>query len=35
VKEFPVTADAHVPVGTTFSAVHFVPGQFVDVQATS
>ncbi|EGN93286.1 hypothetical protein SERLA73DRAFT_189845 [Serpula lacrymans var. lacrymans S7.3] len=35
VKEFPVTPDAHVPVGTTFSAVHFVPGQFVDVIANS
>ncbi|KAA1469480.1 mitochondrial 50S ribosomal protein L3 [Dentipellis sp. KUC8613] len=35
VKEFPVTADAHVPVGTTLSAIHFVPGQFVDVVAKS
>ncbi|KAF8201740.1 translation protein [Pholiota molesta] len=35
VKEFPVTADAHVPVGTTLSAIHFVPGQFVDVVANS
>ncbi|KAI0748607.1 mitochondrial 50S ribosomal protein L3 [Daedaleopsis nitida] len=35
VKEFAVTPDAHVPVGTTFSAVHFVPGQFVDVIAKS
>jgi len=35
VKEFPVTPDAHVPVGTTFSAVHFVPGQYVDVIANS
>ncbi|KAF8921127.1 translation protein [Mucidula mucida] len=35
VKEFPVTPDAHVPVGTTLSAIHFVPGQFVDVTATS
>ncbi|KZS88440.1 mitochondrial 50S ribosomal protein L3 [Sistotremastrum niveocremeum HHB9708] len=33
VKEFPVTADAHVPVGTTLSAIHFVPGQDVDVIA--
>ncbi|KAJ7709796.1 translation protein [Mycena rosella] len=33
VKEFPVTPDAHVPVGTTLSAIHFVPGQFVDVVA--
>jgi large subunit ribosomal protein L3 len=52
VKEFSVTADAHVPVGvslcsstrvcvfllgvgTTLSAAHFVPGQFVDVVANS
>ncbi|KAM5534064.1 hypothetical protein V8D89_012245 [Ganoderma adspersum] len=35
VKEFPVTPDAHVPVGTTLSAIHFVPGQFVDVIAKS
>ncbi|KAG5653835.1 hypothetical protein H0H81_010108 [Sphagnurus paluster] len=33
VKEFPVTPDAHVPVGTTLSAIHFVPGQYVDVVA--
>ncbi|KAJ7097847.1 translation protein [Mycena belliarum] len=33
VKEFNVTPDAHVPVGTTLSAIHFVPGQFVDVVA--
>jgi large subunit ribosomal protein L3 len=51
VKEFPVTSDAHIPVGscylknvilhvltgvgTTLSAAHFVPGQFVDVIANS
>ncbi|KIK08256.1 hypothetical protein K443DRAFT_589563 [Laccaria amethystina LaAM-08-1] len=35
VREFPVTPDAHIPVGTTLSAVHFVPGQFVDVVANS
>ena len=51
VKEFPVTPDAHVPVGmsapfpcrffsnqctgTTLSAIHFVPGQFIDVVADS
>ncbi|RDX56513.1 mitochondrial 50S ribosomal protein L3 [Polyporus arcularius HHB13444] len=35
IKEFPVTPDAHVPVGTTLSAVHFVPGQLVDVIAKS
>ncbi|KAF8636702.1 hypothetical protein AX17_003506 [Amanita inopinata Kibby_2008] len=39
VKEFLVTPDAHVPVGkymrSTISAIHFVPGQFVDVVANS
>lgn len=35
VREFPVTPDAHVPVGTTLSAMHFVPGQYVDVTAKS
>ncbi|KAI6109539.1 translation protein [Pisolithus sp. B1] len=35
VREFPVTPDAHIPVGTTLSAVHFVPGQYVDVTANS
>ncbi|OBZ69203.1 50S ribosomal protein L3 [Grifola frondosa] len=35
VKEFTVTPDAHVPVGTTLSAIHFVPGQYVDVIAKS
>ncbi|KAI0046100.1 mitochondrial 50S ribosomal protein L3 [Auriscalpium vulgare] len=35
VKEFAVTPDAHVPVGTTLSAAHFVPGQYVDVIANS
>ncbi|KAH8116867.1 mitochondrial 50S ribosomal protein L3 [Phellopilus nigrolimitatus] len=35
VKEFPVTPNAHVPVGTTLSALHFVPGQYVDVVANS
>ncbi|KAI0302250.1 mitochondrial 50S ribosomal protein L3 [Russula brevipes] len=34
-KEFPVTPDAHIPIGTTLSAAHFVPGQFVDVVADS
>ncbi|KAJ7046905.1 translation protein [Mycena alexandri] len=33
VREFAITPDAHIPVGTTLSAVHFVPGQFVDVVA--
>ncbi|KAG6376481.1 translation protein [Boletus reticuloceps] len=35
VREFPVTPDAHVPIGTTLSAIHFVPGQYVDVIANS
>ncbi|KAF5726821.1 50S ribosomal protein L3-2 chloroplastic [Tripterygium wilfordii] len=30
-KEFPVTEDALLPVGTSLSVRHFVPGQFVDV----
>ncbi|KAJ7774950.1 translation protein [Mycena metata] len=33
VREFAITPDAHIPVGTTLSAAHFVPGQFVDVVA--
>ncbi|KAF7973396.1 hypothetical protein HWV62_15180 [Athelia sp. TMB] len=35
VREFEVSPDAHIPVGTTLSAIHFVPGQFVDVVANS
>jgi len=34
-REFPVTEDALLPVGTSITALHFVPGQFVDVQATT
>ncbi|CAO1622371.1 unnamed protein product [Sympodiomycopsis kandeliae] len=34
-KEFKITADAVLPLGTTLSASHFVPGQDVDVSATS
>ena len=30
-REFPVTEDALLPVGTTITVRHFVPGQFVDV----
>ncbi|KAK9139070.1 hypothetical protein Scep_008751 [Stephania cephalantha] len=30
-REFPVTEDALLPVGTSLSVRHFVPGQFVDV----
>jgi large subunit ribosomal protein L3 len=33
--QFPVTADAVLPVGTTLHAAHFVPGQFVDVTGWS
>ncbi|KAJ1854575.1 hypothetical protein GGH12_003644 [Coemansia sp. RSA 1822] len=33
--EFPITPDAAMPVGTTITAAHFVPGQLVDVTATS
>ena len=32
--EFRVTEDALLPVGTRLNAAHFVPGQYVDVQAT-
>ncbi|KAK4688733.1 large subunit ribosomal protein L3, partial [Tremellales sp. Uapishka_1] len=35
VQEFQVTEDAVLKVGTTLSAAHFVPGQYVDVTATS
>ncbi|KAK0521891.1 hypothetical protein OC835_006749 [Tilletia horrida] len=31
--EFRVTPDAVLPLGTELSAVHFVPGQYVDVRA--
>ncbi|KAL7424989.1 hypothetical protein Q5752_000676 [Cryptotrichosporon argae] len=34
-QEFQVTADAVLPVGTEIGAGHFVPGQYVDVTATS
>ena len=30
-REFPVTEDALLPVGTELGVRHFVPGQFVDV----
>lgn len=30
-REFPVTEDALLPVGTTLDVRHFVPGQHVDV----
>lgn len=32
-REFQVTEDALLPLGTTLSAAHFVPGQDVDVRA--
>jgi large subunit ribosomal protein L3 len=34
-QEFRVTEDAVLDVGTELSAGHFVPGQYVDVTATS
>jgi len=34
-REFNVTPDALLPVGTSITARHFVPGQYVDVQAVS
>eukprot|EP01094_Clydonella_sp_ATCC50884_P021824 TRINITY_DN488_c0_g1_i2.p1 TRINITY_DN488_c0_g1~~TRINITY_DN488_c0_g1_i2.p1 ORF type:complete len:286 (+),score=64.71 TRINITY_DN488_c0_g1_i2:85-942(+) len=33
--EFRVTPDALLPVGTTFNAKHFVPGQLLDVQGVT
>ena len=33
IKEFRVTPDAMLPIGTQLSAAHFVPGQDVDVRA--
>ncbi|XP_022721777.1 50S ribosomal protein L3-2, chloroplastic [Durio zibethinus] len=34
-KEFPVTEDALLPVGTAIGVRHFVPGQYVDVTGIS
>ena len=34
-REFRVTADAMLPVGTSVGASHFVPGQYVDVQGVT
>ncbi|XVF38976.1 hypothetical protein REPUB_Repub20aG0149200 [Reevesia pubescens] len=34
-KEFPVTEDALLPVGTSLGVRHFVPGQYVDVTGIS
>ncbi|KAJ0393752.1 hypothetical protein P43SY_003581 [Pythium insidiosum] len=34
-QEFRVSDDGLIPLGTTLSALHFVPGQFVDVCGTS
>ncbi|XP_030472900.1 50S ribosomal protein L3-2, mitochondrial [Syzygium oleosum] len=31
-REFPVTEDALIPVGTSIGVRHFVPGQYVDIQ---
>ncbi|KAG8828018.1 54S ribosomal protein L9, mitochondrial [Serendipita sp. 399] len=35
VKEFEVSEDAHLPIGMRLSAFHFVPGQYIDVRATT
>lgn len=35
IKEFSITPDAVIPVGTEITARHFVPGQFVDITATT
>ena len=34
-REFRVTPDALLPVGTTILASHFLPGQYVDVTSKS
>lgn len=34
-REFPVTEDALLPVGTPISVRHFLPGQYVDITAVS
>ena len=34
-REFPVTEDALLPVGTPIGVRHFVPGQYVDVTGIS
>ena len=34
-REFKVTEDALLPVGTSITARHFVPGQYVDVQGVT
>jgi large subunit ribosomal protein L3 len=34
-KEFRVSADGLLPVGTELRANHFAPGQHVDIQGTS
>lgn len=34
-REFPVSEDALLPIGTSVSAQHFVPGQYVDVQGVT
>jgi large subunit ribosomal protein L3 len=34
-KEFPVTEDGLLPVCTPISVRHFLPGQYVDITATS
>ena len=34
-REFPVSEDALLPIGTSINARHFVPGQYVDVQGVT
>lgn len=34
-REFRVHPDYILPVGWEFNALHFVPGQFVDIQGTT
>ena len=35
IKEFPVSKENLLPVGYMLTPRHFLPGQFVDVQATT
>ncbi|KAL9407515.1 hypothetical protein AB3S75_046124 [Citrus x aurantiifolia] len=34
-REFPVTEDALLPIGTSLGVRHFIPGQYVDVTGTT
>lgn len=34
-REFPVTEDALLPIGTSLGIRHFVPGQYIDITGTT